>query len=232
VVPGTLRLDEPGGSLDCLLLAPAPDWVAIDIATGALVRSSIATDDTFAALSGSPLSHVALRVAPMQAPWDPSRPDAIIVSDVAEAAALSRRSARRLVARVARSGDDGGLLGSVGPSLAFADLEGTRPSIAVVSPVGGRVRLTGEDSLTAHFNLGERAYSMRVAPGAARWLRTGQVPTSSDRPARRGGRTRRDGARPHGPGAEMAVPVLLVVGLDRPHQGQVRKTVLGLVPAA
>ncbi len=225
-------MDEPGRSLNCVLLAPAPDWVAIDLASGALVRSPIAaTPPNPGALSGGPLSPVALVLGPERDEWDPSRPEAILVSDAAQAAPPSRRSVRRLLAQVAKTGEDRGLLGTVGPSLAFADLEGTRPSISVLSPAAGKVRLVAGECLTAHFNLGSRAYAMRVAEGAASWLESGQVPTSTGRKARGGRAARRDARAALGPGVDVSVPVFLVVGLDRPHQGQVRKMVLGLVPA-
>ena len=37
--PGAVRADRPGTVLRCLLLAGGPEWVAVDVASGALVRS-------------------------------------------------------------------------------------------------------------------------------------------------------------------------------------------------
>ena len=233
-VPGALPLDEPGGSLSCLLLAPAPDWVAIDLYSGALVRGALDADSAPDALFGGPLAPVALQLGPVSDPWDPSRPEAVAIVGATDGSAPRARGTRRLLAQVSTPGDERGVLGTLGPSLAFSDLEGSRPSVVLLSPAAGRVRLIGDASLTAHFVIGERSHSLPAAPGVAAWLRDGHVPNATTRArGRKRGRSMKSAAgRPLGPGIEPAIPVLLVVGLDRPMRGQVRKVLLGLVPAS
>ncbi|MHB1987448.1 MAG: hypothetical protein ACYCSF_05630 [Acidimicrobiales bacterium] len=234
LVPGALRLDEPGVSVSCLLLAPAPDWVALDLASGALLRSSLSSETAPDVLGAGPLSSVTLRIADVADPFDPSRPEAVALSSASEAQAPRKRAVRRLLVQVTRSSDGKGLLGSVGPSLAYADLEGTRPSVAVLSPARGRVHFAGEDPLTAYFELRDVGHALPVAEGATRWLRSGQIPTSTGGAGRRAhaaGKSRARGLGSPAPGFEASSPVLVAVGLDRPQRGQVRKVILGIVPA-
>lgn len=231
MVSGNLRYDEPGTTLNCLLLAPAPDWVAVDLASGALFRSSLSEEDVPAGLSGSPLDPVSVRLAAARGPFDPSRPEAVSLIDAVAGHAPRKRAIRRLLSQVTRSEEERGrLLGSVGPSLAFPDLEGTRPSVALLSPAHGRVHLAGDDSLVAHFQLGDVGHALPVTTGLVQWIRSGQIPTSTGA-ARKGARARASNDGPLGPGLESSVPVLIVAGLDRPQRGQVRKVVLGMVPA-
>lgn len=222
VVAGTERSHEPGTTLDCLLCAPGADWVAIDIKTGALVRSAQGAGETPGVLDGEPGSAVCLHLAPSEEPWDPSRPEAVALSDATRGRAPTTRARRRLLSAAARSDDAGGVLGSIGQSLPFVELTGTRPSVVLVRPSAGRVRLVGDDETAAHFLLGERLYSFPLGEGALSWIRSGALSTVSG--------TGRRGAEKRGPGIEPTDPVVVVVGFDRPSRGQVRKIVLGMVP--
>jgi hypothetical protein len=231
VSPGTLRSSRDG-SLACLLLAPSPDWVAVDVETGALLRGMLGDPRSHPLLVEPPLTAVSLALVASAGAWDPSRPEAVAVLTVEEGASPTRRATRRLLQGITRAETPNGLLGGVGPSLPFVELRGDRPSVAVVSPAGGRARFTGSDDLTAHFLVGSVPQALPVSPGAAQWLRSGEVPTASSGAAARR-RASRWARRPWqlGPGLEPTSPVLLVVGLGEPAGGQVRKLVLGVVPA-
>ncbi|HLI44106.1 MAG TPA: hypothetical protein VKU92_06515 [Acidimicrobiales bacterium] len=247
ITPGTPRAEGPEGSLDCLLLAPAPDWVAVDLATGALVRSGLTSGPVPELLeSGGPLRCLRLALAPAGGAWDPSRPEAVGVAAAEETASPPRRSVRRLLALLAEDGARSmgsgsgpgaggpGLLGGIGPSLPFVELSGDRPSVTVLDPDAGKVRIVhrSDSELVAHFRLAASPHALPLARGAARWVTGGEVPTVSGRSVAgyRGRRRSREDVAALGPGLETAVHVLLVVGLDRPAGGQVRKLVLGVVP--
>lgn len=231
LVAGALRRDEPGAALDCLLLAPAPDWVLLDLATGALVRSPLAAAEAPPLLRSEPLGALRLELGSSSEPFDPSRPEAVVAAAATGRSSPRRRRVRRLLEQVAGTGEGRPLLGSVGPSVSFADLEGNRPSVALLSPAKGRVVLAGEGQLTAHFGLGDASHSLPVAAGLLEWLRSGQLPTSSGVSGRRAHRAGRRRPGPLGPALEPAVPVRVVVGFDRPERGQVRKVLFGLVPS-
>ncbi|MHB8246583.1 MAG: hypothetical protein ACYDGN_14785 [Acidimicrobiales bacterium] len=233
LVSGAVRADETGGVLDCVLLAPPPDWVAIDLASGALVRSSLSGEPVELAGAATPLAPVRLRLAAATEPWDPSRPEGIEVSEAAEGLAPSRRSVHRLLDEVSTSDGAASLLGTVASSLSFVDLEGNRPSVTVLAPSRGQVRLTTDEPLMAYFALGEREHSLPVAPAAHDWVRSGEIPSETSRSGHHSRSRRRSPSRSRlrGSDLEPSVPVLLVVGLARPAGGQVRKVVLGLVPA-
>ena len=74
--PGAVRANRPGDVLRCLLLARGPEWVAVDVATGALVRSRasgwpvVATDSSLVA--GASLGGGRGRPIPVRS-WTSSR---------------------------------------------------------------------------------------------------------------------------------------------------------------
>ncbi len=196
------------------------------------MRSHIgAAEDAELLAAGAPLSAVALDLVPVAEAWDPSRPEAVRVAQVSQIPSPSRRSQHRLLTEIAGPYGGTGLLGGVGPSLPFVELRGDRPSVTVLAPSGGRVRFGGDDQMAAHFRIGQQAHALPLAEGATRWLRAGEIPTASSQLAagHRGRRLRR--SQMLGPGLEPTIPVLLVVGLGEPVAGQVRKLVLGVVPA-
>jgi hypothetical protein len=233
VPPGAVRSEEAGSALDVLLLAPGPDWAAVDVASGALVRGALSSyeHELPAALASPPLTSLRLVLAALTEPWDPARPEAVALESVASNRPPSRRAVRRLLDVIARSDDDAVMLGGLGPSLPFVELGGNRPSVAVVAPSGGRVRFTGESEVVAHFRVGQHVHAVPLVSGAAQWLKAGEIPTAASRAVGLDRRHRRSGAGQLGPGIEPTVPVLLVVGLGRPTAGQVRKVVLGVLPA-
>lgn len=225
VVAGALRADavaqaagEARTRTECVVVAPAPDWVALEIATGALLRAGLAgeSDGPVAGadvLAGAgPLEAVALTLGPPMGSWDPARPEAVTLEAVEPSRGPSRRAVRRLATRAAAMAGEGGLLGSVGPSLAYADLTGSRPSVVLLCPSGGvRIDPRGPGAHgAARFRLGSREHTLPLAEGAGEWLREVELA---------GGARRRRGRS-----------VLLAVGLGPPERGQVRKVVLGVVP--
>lgn len=227
--PGRTRASSPGAVLSCLLLAPPPDWVAVDMATGTLLRSGLSDEGSLSALAGDPLQPFSLVLAEPHEPWDPSRPDSVEVAAASERRAPSRRVVRKLLEAVVCRQDGGGLLGSVGPSISYLDIDGGRPSVNLLDPgrKGVRIFSDGEGGVSARFRFGERTYLLPVVPGAAQWLTDGRVPVTTT--LSRG--ARRSAHRPAVTGVEPTGPVYLVVGFARPLGGQVRKVVLGLVPS-
>jgi hypothetical protein len=253
IAPGTLREAEAGATLHCVLIAPFPEWVAIDLATGALVRPQQSAVRAVHVPAGSdlgalpeageltgvevagPLASVLVTLDGATASFDPARPEAVSVGAIHPGPALSRRSVKRLVAQLVSPAREPGLLGTVAPSFAYADLSGARPSVQVVAPVGGRAWVaTKAGASSVHFRLGERDYVLPAAPAALRWARyrgaMSQGRGSPDDPrAGRAGRAGHLGRRGRNrPPGEIEGPVLLTVGLDRPRDGQVRKVVLGV----
>ncbi len=233
MVPGTPLAAHPGARLTCLLLAPSPDWVVLEIATGALLRSSLEEEESSELLAGDPLTALLLVLGEELGPSDPARPEAVVLSDVVDSPAPRRRSLKPLLEQSVAPQSDQPLLGVVGPSLAYGDLDGARPSVSVLSPERGRVVFAGERRLMAHFRIGPVSHALPVSHGLIGWLQRGQLPVSTGTTAKRGGSTRKaKRVGPLGPAMEPAVPVRAVVGLDRPAEGQVRKVLLGVVPVA
>jgi len=142
----------PGDVLRCLLLARGPEWVVVDVATGALVRSRasgwpvVATDsslvshqhlgaDRDGSYSGPELDVVEIELADDDEPSDPARPEAVMVRRAPERVGIPRRRAvRRILHELLPADPKRPLLGSLGPSISYVDLDGSRPSVAVVAP--------------------------------------------------------------------------------------------------
>jgi hypothetical protein len=95
------------------------------------------------------------------------------------------------------------LLGTLGPSIAYGDLDGTRPSVVVIAPEVRPRFGTGPTGPWCQFLLGGRRHTLPCAEGAA------------------------PDANATGHGAK-----LLVVALGAPQRGQVPKVVLGALPLA
>lgn len=204
--PGAVRAAEPGTALGTLLLAPAPDWVALDLESGALVRSSNRANEVHAALSGGPLEPVVIEIAGDGDPWDPSRPEAVEVLGAEDGVPPSRRAVRRLLANVVSRSLEQGLLGSIGPTVAFAELAGDRGSVALVAPesvslatregiVAGELdeETATPPATVARFRLGGQDQVLPVVPRAVAWVEGGLVPSVQGK--RRGrGRAEREEA--------------------------------------
>jgi len=112
--PGAVRANRPGEVLRCVLLARGPEWVIVDVATGALVRSRasgwpvVATDSSLvagASLDGDRGKHhigpeldvVEIELADDDEPSDPARPEAVMVRHAPERVGTPRRRAVRRI---------------------------------------------------------------------------------------------------------------------------------------
>jgi hypothetical protein len=220
--------------LRCVLLARGPDWVAVDIATGALLRSRasgwpvVPADSSLAAaesgnahdagtLAGPELGMVLILLAEDDEPADPARPEAVMVKDAPELVGTPRRRAvRHLLKELLPTDPRRPLLGSLGPSISYEDLDGSRPSVAVVAP--DRTPLFGRETsgTWCQFTLGGRKH--RLAATDARLV-------ALDGPSRGGPLPHESVAKAIG-----GVPRYLVVALGVPHRGQAPKLVLGVLP--
>ena len=179
--PGAARANRPGQVLRCVLLARGPEWVAVDVATGAVVRSRasgwplVPSDSRLArsvahhrangagSRSGPELEVVQIELVEDDEPMDPARPEAVMVHDAPELIGTPRRRAVRRIFRELLPVDSRRpLLGSLGPSISYEDLDGTRPSVAVVAP--DRVPLFAWDTTGTwcQFSLGGRKHRLAV----------------------------------------------------------------------
>ena len=204
------------------MLVPGPEWVAADVETGALVRA-LATDTLLpdAPRPSVPLELVSFRIAPSGEPPDPARPEAVRIAEgsLTKLPPPRQRAVRRLLGHLVTSSRSRPLLGSLGPSIAYPDLEGDRPSLAVVAP-DQRPRFgNGPTGAWCQFSLAGRRHALplRGRPEEALDLVEGLSAAFE-------GRRRH---RRRGPGA--AVPRLLVIGFGPPRRGQVPKLVLGAI---
>lgn len=219
--------------LRCLLLARGPEWVAVDLSSGALLRSRASgwpvapADSALArggtgrtAAAGSPgpeLAVIEIQIAEDDEPTDPSRPDAVMIAAAPRLVGPARRGAvRQVLADLLPADPRRPLLDTLGPSISYEDLDGSRPSVAVVAP--DRIPVFGWDAsgTWCQFTLGGRKHRLRVA---------------DERIVEAAGRTRDSGSG--GESIEAVIggtPRYLVVALGVPRRGQVPKVVLGVLP--
>jgi hypothetical protein len=126
---------RPGSVLSCAVLSTWPEWVGVDLESGAFVRAPLIADGSAAVGGEWSVFDVALVevAAELELP-DPARPEAITISGVPEHAGSMRRgAARRLLHRLAAPEQRWlPLLGTRGPSIAYVDLEVTTPSVVLV----------------------------------------------------------------------------------------------------
>lgn len=232
--PGAVRANLPGDVLRCLLLARGPEWVVVDVATGALVRSRasgwpvVATDsslvshqhlgaDRDGSYSGPELDVVEIELADDDEPSDPARPEAVMVRRAPERVGIPRRRAvRRILHELLPADPKRPLLGSLGPSISYVDLDGSRPSVAVVAPDRAPAFASDTAGTWCHFSLGGRKHRLPVVD--ERLIETRVR-------ARDGALTSEAVAAAIG-----GVPRYLVVALGAPHRGQSPKLVLGVLP--
>lgn len=233
--PGAVRADQPGDVLRCVLLARGPEWVAVDVATGALVRSRAsgwppaeadsgpdarASEDDEPAgprYAAQALDLVDIELADDDEPPDPSRPEAVMVRrSPTRVGAPRRRSVRRLVQDLLPANAKRPLLGSLGPSISYEDLDGSRPSVAVIAPDRAPIFTFDAKGTWCQFSLGGRRHHLPVV----------------DERLLDAGTRARGGALDLGAvtRAVGGVPKYLIVGLGAPRRGQAPKLVLGVLP--
>lgn len=132
------RSGEAGVELSLLVLSvSALGLAAVDLASGAVVRTDRAP---LHGLDLHPYDVVTASVAADPEPLDPTQPEAV---SLAEPPTLVRRLAPRRADRWLRPilhPDRTHLLGFAGPSIPFWELDGSRPSVAVVAAPAKTVR--------------------------------------------------------------------------------------------
>jgi hypothetical protein len=139
LAPGTSREHKAGGSIRCLVLASGPEeWAGVDLRSGAIVRLHPGAAASFAERADEPvaaLDVVELRLAEDPDPLDPGRPEAVVPVGLPTRRGRRRtRQARRVLRSLVPSSDPRPLLGVIGPSAPYADLEGAKPSVVLVRP--------------------------------------------------------------------------------------------------
>ncbi|HXY45016.1 MAG TPA: hypothetical protein VEH29_12590 [Acidimicrobiales bacterium] len=208
--------------LRCLVLVPGPDWVAVDLDSGALLRAPAPSGGLEATPPDSPtdpleagtdeapvpswpdrqLSAVELTIGPDSEPPDPARPEAVVIAGRPVSLGQPRwRTTRRLLQQLITKTDDRPLLGTLGPSISYGDLDGTRPSVAIVAPEARPRFGVGPAGPWCQFGLAGRRHTMPCSEGA--------IPDAS--------------ATGHD-------TKLLVVALGAPRRSQVPKVVLAALP--
>src|SRR5580704_7483362 len=130
VVPGAVRPHEPGELLRCLVLATGEDeWAAAELSTGALLRLEAPAAEAEGP-AVAPLDVVEVEVGREDEPYDPHRPEAVVLARTPVPLRPLRPAAtRRLLRAIARPNTGRALLGTIGPSLAYAELDSGRPSL-------------------------------------------------------------------------------------------------------
>jgi len=232
--PGAVRANRPGDVLRCVLLAQGPEWVVVDVATGALVRSRasgwpvVATDSSLVAgaspdggkrglHTGPELDVVEIELVDDDEPLDPARPEAVMVRHAPERVGTPRRRAvHRVLRELLPSDPKRPLLGSLGPSISYVDLDGSRPSVAVVAPDRAPAFACDMMGTWCQFSLGGRKHRLPVVDE--------RLIEAKDR-ARDGALTSDAVLKAIG-----GAPRYLVVALGAPHRGQAPKLVLGVLP--
>jgi hypothetical protein len=206
--------------------------VVVDLATGALVRSRasgwpvVATDSSLRASdssghdgtnTGPELDVVEIELARDDEPPDPARPEAVMVASAPERLGTPRRRVVRHILRDLLPVDSSKpLLGSLGPSISYVDLDGSRPSVAVIAPDRAPGFTFDEWGTWCQFSLAGRKHRLPVVDE--------RLVEAKDRS--------RGGTVTNGTVAEVigGAPRYLVVALGAPHRGQAPKLVLGVLP--
>jgi hypothetical protein len=214
-----------------MVLASGPDeWAAVDIHSGAIVRlhpgaaagwgdPGDATPDGDGPVSApaAPLDVVQLRLAEDADPLDPARPEAVVADGPpANRGRLRSRQARRVLRSLVPKSGPRPLLGVIGPSAAYADLEGCTPSVVLVQPDRRPEIVAVDGTVWCSFGLGGAEERLPVADARA-IAAACAIPGTILSPA--------------GIAAMIGHPVhYLLVALLPPRGGHARKAVIGLLP--
>ena len=155
VEPGASADRSPGARLSCAVLSASPEeWVGVDLATGAFVRTrhgafarrgagemlgpaaDTGLDEGAAGRAPwAPLDVAVVSVGEDLDPPDPARPEAVaLAADIEPAGRVGRRAARRLLRHLAAPEQPGAaVLGTRGPSIAYVDLDARSPSVVLLA---------------------------------------------------------------------------------------------------
>ncbi|MCU1495621.1 MAG: hypothetical protein JWO62_3385 [Acidimicrobiaceae bacterium] len=219
--PGASGERRPGSRISCAVLSAGPEeWVAVDLDSGAFVRTRPASEGTLVPKGEWAMFDVAVvELGIDDEPPDPSRPEAVAISSAPERAGrLSRRAARRMLHRlVAPEQTRLPILGTRGPSIAYVDLDVASPSLVLIttSPKSLRcyVRETGDVSCS--FEWAGTTQALPLLDEQAREL----VLESSPRPVEPAALASAVGG----------VPGYLLVGLAAVRGGHAPKAVLSIL---
>jgi hypothetical protein len=233
----SVRANQPGDVLRCLLLARGPEWVAVDVTTGAVVRSHasgwpvVPTDSSLYLEAyrentaqgknrkGPELDVIDIELAADDEPLDPARPEAVMVRDAPQRVGTGRRRAtRRVLEELLPANPKRPLLGSLGPSIAYADLDGSKPSVALVEPDRTPTFFYDEGGTWCHFALQGRKHRLGVVDERV---------LEALRRVRALGESEPNAAVANVIGG---TPKYLVVALGAPRQSQAPKLVLSVLP--
>lgn len=211
------RLDLVGGELRLLVLAERTDeYLAVDIDSGAFVRAKGTT------ATGTGPKHILdvikVELATNDHASDLSQPEAVTMAGPARPARRVRRGRvkRYLRALVAPEGEP--LLGFPASATPYWTLDGTRPSMALITPSDGLsvTKRQTDDTLWARFHWAGGQYQLPVDDA-----RLSAALADDDR-TRLSGRAlaRALGHRPH----------YLLVALAPPRNGHCYKTLAAVLP--
>jgi len=166
---------------------------------------------------GPELDVIDIELAEDDEPSDPARPEAVMVHNAPQLVGSPRRRAvRRILKELLPLDPKRPLLGSLGPSISYEDLDGSRPSVAVVAPDRTPVFAWDTSGTWCQFHLGGRKHQLPVVDERI---------VEVDGPSR-GGTLAREAVEK----AIGGTPRYLVVALGAPRRGQSPKLVLGVLP--
>ncbi len=211
------RLDLAGAELRLLVLAERPDeYLAVDVDSGAFVRAHGPTD------TGTGPRHILdvikVELADNEHATDLSQPEAVTMAGPARPARRVRRGRvkRYLRALVAPKGEP--LLGFPAAATPYWTLDGTRPSLALLTPSDGLtvIKRQPEGTLWARFHWDGGNYHLPVDDAR---LSAAFADSSRGRLAGR--------ALAHALGHR---PQYLLVALTRPRNGHCYKTLVAVLP--
>jgi hypothetical protein len=143
IEPGVRPRAVAGSGLTCLVLfAGQSEWVGVDCSSGALLRSRLDEAPRFLYAHSATGDRRVTRFDVVTIPLgrddetiDPARPEAIAISETPTYVGRPRlRPVRRLLRELAAPERRGAtMLSGWGPSVAYADLDGSQQSVAVVA---------------------------------------------------------------------------------------------------
>jgi hypothetical protein len=217
ITPGASRVSQEGEQLACLLLAAhAGECLGVDLASGAFVRV-IGMDVHLSARPGT-YRVAEVTIGRNDEPSDPTRPELVVASGPTKTLGEVRgRRVRRLFGELEARNHPGAMVVSGrGPSVAYVDLDGTTPSVAMIRARTAELEVTtaGEATMLGVTFGGVRqrlpVVDQRVIAVASR---------AAPRPLRGVSLVRELGYEPSH----------ILVGLDEVRDGHVRKVVFSLL---
>jgi len=199
-----------------MLAAHAGECLGIDLASGAFVR--VVGMDPHLALRPGAYRVAEITIGQNNDPFDPTRPELVVASEAARMLGeVTGRRVRHLFAELeARNYLGATVVSSRGPSIAYVDLDGTTPSIAMIRAKTAELEVTraGEATMLGVTFGGVRQHlpvvDQRVVQVASRAAR---------RPLTGAGLVRELGYEPSH----------VLVGLDDVRDGHVRKVIFSLL---